>query len=564
MRVKTPEDFIKAYKKHGSIKAVARNEDVSYFVAHRLYVKAVNEELMDPLRPGAKNKQTLMDPGSDMVIPEPVMEGKVYPLGASVFQMPKKGKVKRYILTCAQNNTKIHEPLWNNMEALADHYDAEIIVSRFTYMRSGINKGGDKRQITGRGDNDLREERFTWDDRLTPHILDDRAEIAPGLMWCGEMNILPTAVRPLSGLESYTGRLSAVFPHVKLAMQSIASGQNDPTKFNYTTGTVTLRNYIQKKAGMKAEFHHCYGALLVEVDSDGDWFVRQINADSSGTFYDLDLKVENGQVTEGHRLEAILWGDVHVEDIDVTVERVCWYADGILETLRPKLQFLGDILDFRSRTHHEIKDPHLMFKKFAQGRECVRTEVNDAANFISEVERTWCKTVVVDSNHHNHLERWLKEQNGLKDPVNAQFWLALNKDIYTLLCAGVPYNVFKEAMALCKGRAFFQEDTIFLDEDQSYVICEEHGGGVECGMHGDLGPSGSRGSPISFAKMGRRANVGHSHSAGITDGVYVAGCCSNLSPDWTKGPSSWSHSHVLTYENGKRTILTMWNGKWRA
>jgi hypothetical protein len=62
-------------------------------------------------------------------------------------------------------------------------------------------------------------------------------------------------------------------------MKSVASVKSDPTKFNWTTGTVTLRNYIQKKAGQKAEFHHCYGALLVEVDSTGAWGVRQLLAD---------------------------------------------------------------------------------------------------------------------------------------------------------------------------------------------------------------------------------------------------------------------------------------------
>jgi hypothetical protein len=34
--------------------------------------------------------------------------------------------------------------------------------------------------------------------------------------------------------------------------------------------------------------------------------------------------------------------------------------------------------------------------------------------------------------------------------------------------------------------------------------------------------------------------------------------------DYTKGPSNWTHSHIVTYTNGKRTIVTIYNGKWRA
>ena len=64
--------------------------------------------------------------------------------------------------------------------------------------------------------------------------------------------------------------------------------------------------------------------------------------------------------------------------------------------------------------------------------------------------------------------------------------------------------------------------------------------------------------------MGRKANTAHTHSAQIIDGMYIAGTMSRLRLDWNDGPSSWSHSFIVTYENGKRTIITCYNGKWRA
>ena len=104
----------------------------------------------------------------------------------------------------------------------------------------------------------------------------------------------------------------------------------------------------------------------------------------------------------------------------------------------------------------------------------------------------------------------------------------------------------------------------FLRRDESYVICPEKSGGIECAIHGHNGPDGARGSANSFARLGRKANIGHFHSAGIIDGVYVAGTSSQFNLGYNKGPSSWSHSHVVTYLNGKRAIVTMWDGKWRA
>jgi len=67
-----------------------------------------------------------------------------------------------------------------------------------------------------------------------------------------------------------------------------------------------------------------------------------------------------------------------------------------------------------------------------------------------------------------------------------------------------------------------------------------------------------------LSKIGRRANTGHTHTAQIIDGLFVAGTMTRLRLDYVKGPSSWSHSLIVTYPNGKRTIVTCFNGKWRA
>ncbi|MCH7545667.1 MAG: hypothetical protein IID30_04610, partial [Planctomycetes bacterium] len=239
-------------------------------------------------------------------------------------KLPKKGQVKRYLCTSAQNNTHLHEGLWENLLAFAEYADAEILVSRFAYQRSGLNRGGDKAIWTKKFDERLTDpkkemlygsDRYVWFPEIYDgYISDDRLELAPGLVWCGEWQRSPTTVNPLSGFQVYTGQKSAIFPHVKLCMESVPTSKHEPAKFNYTTGTITMRNYIQKGAGLKAEFHHCYGAALVEVDSDGDWFVRQISADSDGTFYDLDVMVKDGEVTTGHRIAGLTLGDMFEEE----------------------------------------------------------------------------------------------------------------------------------------------------------------------------------------------------------------------------------------------------------
>jgi transposase len=465
--------------------------------------------------------------------------------------------VRRYLFTGIQNDTRLHEGFWTNLLAFAKFYNAEIHVSRYTYVKQGLGAKGDKKQLKPSVET---KGEMVWDERASPYFSDERMRVAKGLVWCGEMNILPTATRPLSGLEVYTGRDSGIFPHAKIAMEAVPSNKNEPTKFNYTTGTATLRNYIHRKAGLKAEFHHAYGALFVEVDENDDWYVRQINAEDNGTFYEDDVKVENGVVTTGHNWLAAHWGDGHYAIRDKGVYELVWGKGGIVDQRKPKYQFIHDILDSRSRSHHEIKDPHIMFKRYVHCEEDVRKEVANVVQFLTEESyRPWMETIVVDSNHHSHLGRWLKEQNGLRDPINAMFWAEMHHRSLRRIAQLQSVNYLKEAFLLINGDSI-PGNIYFLDQDESFVLKD-----VEFGNHGDKGPGGSRGSPRAFAKMGRRMSIGHHHGhAGIVDGVTTAGTFSMIMPDWTSGPDSWSHSFVTLYPNGKRAICTIWKGKYRV
>ncbi len=464
---------------------------------------------------------------------------------------------RRYILTCAQNNTLLHPQVWENILALAEHYGARLLVSRFTY-----NKGSHGRNSVKPGTKAVSDYHDLWyDPAIDPYLCDDRTELAPGLVFCGEMNILPTATCPLSGLESYTGRASGIFPHVRFAMESVASGKHEATKFNWTTGTVTQRNYLAKKAGLKADFHHGYGAVIVEIDKKGRWFVRQLNArDSDGTICDLTLMVQSGHVTDGHRSEAINWGDIHEEQTDPVIKDVAWGDGGMLDELQARYQLFNDLLDFRFRNPHDRLDPHIRFKLHIQGKESVEAEVGGGAQFLEYTHRDWCQSIVVDSNHDRAMEKWLKETDWRHDLVNALFFMKAQTACLEGIIEGVDFHLVEWAMR----RAGCPKTIRFLREDESFVLCQDAAGGIECGMHGHKGANGSRGSPQGFAKMGRKANVGHRHSAGIINGVYIAGVSGKLDQGYNKGPSSWSQSHIVTYETGKRAIITMWDGAWRA
>lgn len=457
------------------------------------------------------------------------------------------GKVRRYLLTCAQSNTKVHPEFWANLEALAAHYSAEIMVARVRYNHS-------ESQVAQEKTNRAAETELWYASEVEPYLADDRVEICPGFVWAGDMNMIPTAVSPLSGLDSFTGTASCAFPHPQIALKSVATAPGTPAKFNYTTGAVTLKNYIKRKAGLKAEFHHAFGALIVEVDPKGEWFARQINATDAGEIYDLDVRVHDGQVTTGHRLEVFTPGDIHGREVDPVVHAAIWGDGGLVDVLKPRHQVLHDVLNFGPRSHHAgFFDQVAAF--YGKG-DSVEDEMAQTAAVLNVMARPWCQTYIAKANHDEHLDKWIETADFRKDPQNAVFYLTAAQVKVAAIAAG-DHDFDLVEWSLVRGG--LSEDFEFLARSTPLMIA-----GIRHDQHGDLGPNGARGSVLNIARTGEKANIGHSHSAAIAHGAYQAGTFSLLDLGYNRGPSSWSHSAILTLPNGKRQIITLRGGRWRA
>lgn len=550
---------------------VSQDEVAAVFTKNKGNIRATAKEL-NISRSSVRRK--LAGTG---LLKKPLVGGTKEGTKTQVSKLPTSGEVKRYILTSAQNNTHVHPELLANLKALADYYSAEIIVGTYTYNQNAYGPKSIKkdswREKAGNGSYD---KELWYDPAITDYIKDYRIELGKGLVWAGEYNALPTNVNPLAGLESYTGRKSAVFPHAKLAMRSIATMQGEGVKLNYTTGTVTQRNYIQKREGVIAEFHHIYGALLVEVNSDGNWWVRQLNQDEgTGTLQDLNVLVQGGQVISTvARVESITHGDLHGVFADPDVVNT---SLDMVDELQPKFQFLHDVMEGAAVNPHQRKHNtnHEKFHTWLRGYHKLENELVDTAKLLERYERPFSQTVIVDSNHDDAwIKRWLREYDYRKDPPNTEIFLDLQKHLYREIRSGVTdeqsrtrtanpkmvrdINVLKYALRLYGG---YNTKTKFLQADESFKTCDNK---IENGMHGHLGPAGRFGTPDNLSKMARKANTAHTHSTGIFNGLYVAGTSSKLRWDYTKGPSNWSNSHIVTYPNGKRSIITIYNGAWRA
>lgn len=492
---------------------------------------------------------------------EELPTGTVYGRQFIEKELPPKGEVYRYIITSAQNNTDLH-PSYVNLIAYKEYLNGlrekskcEFIVGTYTYNvgsygKNSVKKGKAKKQSG------------LWFAKEIVEYIDDRSILlTPTLAWCGELNIDPTAVGIFSGKERYNGRKSNIIPHARLEMKSCPSMADEAVKFNYSTGTITQKNYIQKNRGITAEQQHNYGAVIVEVDHLGNWWVRQLYVANDGSICDIGpdntrgVKIKDGKIYIKKVLDYVYCGDVHVDEMDLEHKDDMWSEGGFIDQLMPKKQYMGDVFSMARKGHHSINNFHEQYQKWVEGEDNVEDEVEKTANFLKFAYRNRSPIQIVGANHDKHLDIWLNTADYKKDQVNALYFLKLQ---YQVLAAkkrqDKNFNILEYAL-----REFnIPKNIKFLDQDVSTFEND-----VACNLHGNLGVNGSRGSTQAYTKASHKINKAHDHTAAILFGVFSAGACAVRMP-YMHGLHTHSLSHIVGYENGERAIVTFWDRKFRA
>ena len=84
--------------------------------------------------------------------------------------------------------------------------------------------------------------------------------------------------------------------------------------------------------------------------------------------------------------------------LNETVAEVSWkFNNSILDTLKPKYQFLHDVFDMNYRNHHNIKNAYFRYKMFIDGTESVREEVELTSGVMLDMVRDFSEIVVTMS-----------------------------------------------------------------------------------------------------------------------------------------------------------------------
>lgn len=459
-------------------------------------------------------------------------------------------KSKYYLVTWAQAETEIHKQFWENMKAYADHIGAEIVVSAGRYKNpNSIEKS---REIESK-----EKSKSIWAKEVRDYLYASRVELNDMLTVLCDVKIQPTNVYPINGVNGFTGEKTSIVPHPKVQLKSLPVLNDYPQKLVLSTGSCTVENYTDTRIGKKGEFEHELGFVIAEIVDDKQFFIRQVQADDSGRFYDLNYCVNYGHVNNSFKSKEdfaypfIVWGDLHLTQEDpIAVD----LATKLTNDLRVENVILHDIFDGVSINPHSEKDPFRMLEKEVSRENDLGWELDNLINWLDEYQDKleWSNIHIVASNHNDFLDRFLRDTDWRK---------SANKALYLEL------SYIKSQGLATKGMVNYLIDKHLTNRESDRIKTYAYGeslkmhGGWECGLHYDKGVNGSRGSIGQFKDLSTKTIGGHGHSAQRYGGAIMTPTLTKLQLDYNAGSlSSWVQGVTLGYPNGKASQIIFING----
>lgn len=450
-----------------------------------------------------------------------------------------KSGCKRFIVTALTNNTVKHGKGLESLKSYAKSRKAELVVIPNHY------KNKDKYTAS-------QKFKKKFSDGLEQYFIDQNIYIGGGVEIRGDISIEAPAANPLQGKGSIGGERTTIYGHPQQGMLPVGTPGDMFPKRMWSTGCINRADYSRSDRGAKAHHHHIIGALMVEIVGRKH-FIRPLHIDSKGGFYDLDTRVDGSKITHGHKSLALITGDEHELFMAKNVRKVVYAKGGALERLSPKYIVRHDVLDGFAGSHHHEKDPLLQFQKHHTGLNDYRKELDRVVDHINKTTPKGCETLMVSSNHHDHLDQWLSRADANKDHTNAILICELQKAVREAVLRGesgaaMPIYLKPRLSVPCR----------FLSRTAPFLIA-----GIDVAQHGDKGVNGSRGGPAVFAGTTYKKFTGHTHSAFINKGAWGVGKFCGLM-GYEGGYSTHSNTFGIIYPNGKRSLVDIIGNRYHG
>ncbi len=439
-----------------------------------------------------------------------------------------KGGQRIYVITSAVAGQKLHKTFIKSIETYCGVRNAKLIALP---MRGANSKDEEY-------DEDVLEQ--LSDSFYTDFTFNSNIEAF-------DIGLSPSQVNPLTGIQRVTKKSSVIVASPKQSLESIPRSNTQLPYLLCSTGAITLSNYNDNRVGMIAEEDHVIGALVLEIENDKIFHIRQIQAGAEGEFYDLDTKyMPNGKTTK-EEVSAFVMGDLHIGEHD---EQVMTANHQIINMTKPKYVFLHDVINAKSCNHHLQHN----ISARANLPEIYRTldnELNYCGAFLKSLsdKHPNVKFNIVESNHPEAVTRYINEGRFVMDPPN--YRASLELATYVLDGLNPLEQYINKRFGVSKNLKWLRRD-----EDFKINNCQ-------CSVHGDLGNNGSIGNITGIEKSYGNAIIAHSHSPRQVRQTIQVGTSTKLRLDYNRGASSWLHAGALLYRNGAKTLIIIVDGRWK-
>lgn len=447
-------------------------------------------------------------------------------------------KYKTFVVTTAVTGCKVHKGFYRALKSYCEKNEALLLIIPITDPAS--TAGWNLDPI-------LKDERIAF----------ENLELNSNIHVSG-IKMSAKQIDPTTGLNRIAQNSSFIYGSPKQRLRVVPNSNHKLPHVLMGTGALTIRNYetiryMSQRTAFLADFDHKLGAIVVELDADERYYFRQLQAEpKSGNFVDLAKYYTSSGMVSTMQPEAFALGDWHSGETDPVAARV--WKEVVAET-QPKDLIIHDLFNGDSVSHWVAKRVIRKAVLSKQGKtnltEELKKTAEDLAMLYSLVQGRDGMLRISKSNHDDFLARYLDDGRFMKDPEN--FEVALK------LAAGMVEG--KDPIQM--GVEMFlppelQEKIHWLKRDEDFRIAR-----IECGVHGDRGPNGSKGTLANLEACYRACVVGHSHTPGILRDAWQIGTSSILNPEYNVGASSWMHTSCLIYPNGSRQLINSIYGYWR-
>lgn len=437
----------------------------------------------------------------------------------------------RVIITAAQNNTAPDPKVWADLQALADHIDAQILICPIWYNKAAFSAAAES-------------DREYFDPALVPFMQTADFSLFGGrVVVHAAAAILATAKQPVSTpVRLNAGELVTIVPATKQQMRTLPRSPATPIKEAWATGVITGINYTRSRAGTEAASDHCFGGVLIELAEDGRILTRNLMHGSNG----FSLPVCDP-------VAAMVLGDLHCERKDPAI----WQRTlDQVEAFRPDVVAVHDILHFETASHHgRNKGDHLYRMQDRLVIDDLRTVIQDL-NRLAELAPT---IMIVESNHNSALDNWIHDigYNPKRDPKQAKLYYLLNYLFADAVDTGTERTALQLAfdnLNLFELLPSLADNVIFGRKDQAYIV-----EGFDLSCHGHHGQNGATGSASQFKRWQIPMITGHTHSPLLDGGrnpLLTVGVTAALDQGYNRGgASTWNQSHAVIFHDGTAQIV---------